>query len=89
MKNERKITSMSEAVRVLLEKYSLGHEFGLWDLKKDVFKAYPPSRVNHGDTVSRRLREYRYGKGFEIICINPHKSRYKKVALKIKGRGKP
>jgi hypothetical protein len=78
---------MSEAVRELLEKYPMDYEFGLWDLKRDVFRAYPPSKHTHGDTVSRRLREFRYGRGFEIICINPHKSRYKKVPLKIKGRG--
>jgi len=79
--------SMSEAVRGLLEKYPMNHEFGLWDLKKDLFKAYPPSKVNHADTVSRRLREFRYGAGFEIICIDPRKSRYKKVEFKLKGKG--
>jgi hypothetical protein len=76
--------SMSGAVRELLEKYPINFEFGLWDLKHDVFRAYPPSKYNHADTVSRRLREYRYGRGYEIICINPHKSRYKKVPLKVK-----
>jgi len=58
--------SMSEAVRVLLEQYPMGHEFGLWDLKRDVFKVYPPSKHTHADTISRRLRESRYGRGFEI-----------------------
>jgi len=82
------MNSMSEAVRELLEKYPMHHEFGLWDLKRDVFKAYPPSKCNHADTVSRRLREFRYGRGFEIICIKPNKSRYKKIPLKIKGRVK-
>ncbi|MDR0447246.1 MAG: hypothetical protein LBH07_01105 [Treponema sp.] len=80
--------SMSEAVRELLEKYPMDHEFGLWDLKRDVFRAYPPSKNNHADTVSRRLREFRYGKGFEIVCVVPNKSRYKKIALKIKGKTK-
>jgi len=80
--------SMSEAVRGLLEKYPMNHEFGLWDLKKDLFRAYPPSRVNHADTVSRRLRESRYGRGFEIVCIDPHKSKYKKIPLVIEGKGK-
>jgi len=73
------VTSMSEAVKELLGKYPIGYEFGLWDLKNDVFRMYPPSKYNHADTVSRRLREYRYGNGWEIICINPCKSRYKKV----------
>ena len=82
------MNSMSETVRLLLEKYPMNFEFGLWDLKRDVFEAYPPSRANHADTVSRRLRESRYGAGFEIICINPNKARYKKVPLVIKGREK-
>jgi hypothetical protein len=79
--------SMSAAVRGLLEKYPMDYEFGLWNLKRDVFRAYPPSKNNHADTVSRRLRESRYGKGFEIICINPNKARNKKVPLKIRGKG--
>jgi hypothetical protein len=72
-----KVTSMSETVRTAFEKYPINYEFGLWDLKKDVFMLYPPSKYNHADTVSRRLGEFRYGKGFEIDCINPVKSRYK------------
>ena len=83
------MNSMSEAVRVLLKKYPMNYEFGLWDLKKDVFRAYPSSKYTHADTISRRLREFRYGAGFEIICVDPRKSRYKKIPLKIKGRGKP
>jgi hypothetical protein len=76
-----KAESMSGAVKYLLEKYPVNFEFGLWDLKKDVFRLYPPSRDSHADTVSRRLREYRHGKDYEIICINPCKSRYKKVKI--------
>jgi hypothetical protein len=71
--------SMSEAVKMLFEKYCIDHEFGLWDLKGDVFRLYPPSKFSHADTVSRRLREFRRGKDYEIICINPNKSRYKKI----------
>jgi len=73
---------MSEAVKGLLEKYPMNHEFGLWDLKKDVFEAYPPSKYNHADTVSRRLREFRYGKGYKIACVNPNKSRYQKIGTR-------
>jgi len=80
--------SMRQTVRELLEKYPMDYEFGLWDLKRDLFRAYPPSKYTHADTVSRRLREFRYGRGFEIICINPHKSRYKKVLFRLKGKGK-
>jgi len=72
-------SSMSAAVRELVDKYPMNYEFGLWDLKRDVLRLYPPSKFNHADTVSRRLREFRHGRGFDIICINPNKSRYKKV----------
>ena len=34
--------SISEAVRGCLENYPMGYEFGLWDLKNDVFRVYPP-----------------------------------------------
>jgi len=80
--------SMSEAVRTLLEGYPMGHEFGLWGLKEDVFRLYPPSEFTFGDTISRRLRQFRYGAGYEIVCIDPHKARYKKIPLKIEGKGK-
>ena len=73
--------SMSGAVRECLERYPKNHEFGLWDLKRDVLRLYPQSKYNHADTVSRRLREARYGKGYQILCINPAKSRYKKVPV--------
>jgi len=76
--------SMSAAVRDVLEMYPMDHEFGLWDLKRDVAKRYPPSRNYHGDTISRRLREFRYGRGWEILCIKPNKARYKKVKFTIK-----
>jgi len=79
--------SMSEAVRELLNKYPMNHEFGLWDLKRDVQRMYPPSKFNHADTVSRRLREFKHGENFDIICINPNKSRYKKVEWKPKKKG--
>jgi len=78
--------SMSEAVRKLLDKYPMDYEFGLWDLKRDVLRIYPQSRFSHADTVSRRLREFRHGKDFDIICINPNKSRYKKIKRQAKKR---
>ena len=73
--------SMSGAVRECLERYPKNYEFGLWDLKHDVFRLYPKSKYTHADTVSRRLREARYGNGYQIVCINPAKSRYKKVPV--------
>ena len=79
-------SSMSDAVRRLVDMYPMDYEFGLWDLKRDVQRLYPPSKYNHADTVSRRLREYRHGKDYEILCINPNRSRYKKVKLDRKKR---
>jgi len=76
------ITSMSEAVREVLDHYPLEFEFGLWDLKRDVFRLYPPSKHFHADTVSRRLRENRHRKGYDIICIDPNRSRYLKAGKK-------
>ena len=76
--------NMSAAVRDVLEAYPMDHEFGLWDLKRDVAERYPPSEDNHGDTVSRRLRESRYGRGWMIVCIKPNKAMYKKVKFEIK-----
>lgn len=73
--------SMAGAVRDVLDSYPMGHEFGLWDLKKEVIKRYPPSRKNHGDTVSRRLREFRIRNGYEILCVDPQKAKYKKVVF--------
>jgi len=76
------VNSTSAAVRELLGRYPINYEFGLWELKGDVFVLYPPSKHSHADTVSRRLREFRHGKGYEIICVNPNKSRYKKITIK-------
>lgn len=73
--------SMAEAVRDVFDMYPMDYEFGLWDLKRDVERRYPPAKKNHGDTVSRRLRENRVRNGYEILCVNPHKSRYKKVVF--------
>jgi len=73
---------MAAAVRELLRKYPGNYEFGLWDFKRDLEKIYPHCKRNHADTVSRRLREFRNGEHFTIKCINPNKSRYKKVMIK-------
>jgi hypothetical protein len=79
------IESMSEAVRTLFEKYPMNHEFGLWDLKRDVFRMCPKTKFTHADTISRRLREFRYGRGFKIACIDANNSRYKKIKFEVKG----
>jgi hypothetical protein len=79
LKADRSIKSLSEAVGIMLERYPINHEFGCWDLKRDVARIYPKSKLTHGDTVLRRLREKRNGKGYQIKCVNPNRSLYKKV----------
>ena len=74
--------SMSQAIRGCIENYPLETIFGLWDLKRDLFKAYPPSKNSHADTVSRRMREIRHGRDYDIICVEPNKSRYVKAGKK-------
>ena len=73
---------LSSAVKTAIERYPMDYEFGLWDLKNDVLRIDPSTKFCHADTASRRLREFRHGKDYEIICIKPHLSRYKKMSKK-------
>ena len=81
-----KCSSMSEAVRTALRNFPKDWEFSTQDLKHDCFRLYPPCRNSLGETFTRRLRNFRHGKDFgldyEIICIKPAKSRYKKMSIK-------
>ena len=80
--------TLKGTVRKVVEGYQMNHEFGLWDLKRDVERIFPGAKYMHGDTVSRRLREVRHGKDYEILCIKPTMSRYKKVTNKVKANDK-
>jgi hypothetical protein len=75
---------MSQAVREYFDKLPMDAEFGCYDLKREVLKSYPAYRFMLADTILRRLRENRYGKGYEIVCVKPNKSRYKKIKFTLK-----
>jgi len=80
------IYSMCEAARVLIEKYPIGHEFTMREFEIDVIRLCPKAKNNLSHTIDRRLREYRHGKNYDIICINAIRSRYKKVKIDLKKR---
>ena len=82
MKIREGITSMATACQYFFDRIPFDYEFTGWDLRNEVRKLYPDCRNSFGDTVTRRLRENRLGKGYEIICIDIPKSRYKKVSIK-------
>ena len=82
------VTSIASAVKEFFDRLPMDAEFGCWDLKRAVARLYPQSEYTHGDTILRRLRENRYGKGYEIVCVNPNKSRYRKVKFAIKAKPK-
>jgi len=71
--------SMSEAARELLEKFPMDYEFTMGEFTAGVIRLYPKARFNLSHTIDRRLREFRHGRGFDIICIDPMKARYIKV----------
>jgi len=79
-------SSMSEAARELAEKYPMDCEFSGKEYINGVIRIYPKARHNFGHTIMRRLREFRHGKNFDIICIDKMRSRYKKVKPSIKRR---
>jgi len=70
------IKSMSEAVRIVLDKYEVGMEFHGNELKRDVTRIYPDARYCYVDSCLRKLREF---KRKQILCISRDKSLYKKV----------
>ena len=85
-KADRTIGSLKAAVEYFVMKIPVGYEFTGWDLENEIHRLYPPSRNNLGRTKDRRMREFRHGKDFgldyEIVCINPAKSLYKKMSGK-------
>ena len=79
------IVSMSEAVRVVIDRYPVGFEFHGNQLHRDVVRSYPKARNMYVDTILRRMRQWRRG---QIKCIQPLKSLYMKVELEKKKKSK-
>ena len=76
LRKAQTIKSMSEAVRMVIDKYPVGHEFHGNELKRDVVRIYPLARYMYVDTLQRRMRRWRRD---QVQCINKPKSLYKKV----------
>jgi len=68
--------SLAQAVRAVIDRYKVGHEFSGWDLHRDVVKVYPMAKFTFPDTILRRMRHWRR---VQIKCIKPENSIYKKV----------
>ena len=78
--------SIQKAVKYVLDRYPMGHEFGSLELRREVARLYPKYKCTFADTITRRLREVRKGEGYGIFCINHPKSLYKKIELQKKSR---
>jgi len=79
-------SSMCEAVKKLLSLYPIGHEFTMREFTNDVIRLFPKAKYNLSHTIDRRLREYRHGIDFDIICINALRSLYRKEKIDLKKR---
>jgi len=69
--------SMAEAVRIVFDKYPVGHEFHGTELKADVVRICPKARYMYHESLLRRLRESRRA---QFVCLNVQRSFYKKVS---------
>jgi hypothetical protein len=68
--------TMSEAVRMVIDRYPVGHEFHGNELHRDVVRIFPGAKFMYTDSIQRRMRRW---KRAQIKCINGNKSLYKKV----------
>jgi hypothetical protein len=71
--------SMNSATKETLDKFPMDYDFNLHDLISEVIRLHPPSKYSFGETFGRRLRGNRHGEDYDIVCIDPNRSRYKKV----------
>jgi chorismate synthase len=76
MSGENEIKSMSEAVRIVIDRYPDGHRFHGNELKNDVVEIYPPAINMYVDTIQRKMRRWRRG---QVRCVDNNKSLYEKV----------
>jgi len=73
------INSMSDAVKVTIDRYPDGHLFYGNQLKDDVVKIYPEAEHCYPDTILKMARRHRRE---SYISIDRNNSLYKKVAVK-------
>jgi hypothetical protein len=73
---EKKLTSMSAAVKTVIDNYPLGHEFYGNQLKDDVVEIYPDAINMYPDTILKMARRHRRD---SYVCIERNDSLYKRV----------
>jgi len=73
---KEKLSSMSAAVKVVIDGYPIGHEFYGNELKEDVVFIYPDAVNMYPDTILKMARRHRRD---SYISINRNNSLYKRV----------
>ena len=70
------IASMSEAVRVVIDRYPVGYRFHGNELHDDVARVYPRATRQYPDTIMRMARRHRRD---SFRCVNRDISLYEKI----------
>jgi len=70
------VKSISDAVKVVIDSYPIGHEFYGNELKNDAVSLYPKSAYAYVDTFLKMARRHRRD---SYICIDRNNSLYKRV----------
>ena len=73
---KKEITSICQAVKVVIDEMPIGREFSGKELKKLVVKMIPAARFKYEDTFLRSARKMCRD---SFICVKRSKSLYKKV----------
>jgi hypothetical protein len=73
---EKKLSSMSNAVKVVIDMYPVGHRFHGNELKGDVVKIYPDAANMYPDTILRMARRHRR---YAFKVADQNNSLYEKV----------
>ena len=74
--DKEKFTSMSAAVRYVIDDYPAGHQFYGNELKDDVVKVYPDAVNMYPDTILRMARRHRR---YAFKVVDQNNSLYEKI----------
>jgi len=74
-----KIKTMSDAVKIVIDGYPVGHRFFGNQLHEDVVRIYPPSARQYVDTLLRMARRHRR---YAFRVVNQNRSLYERIAFK-------
>jgi len=76
MAEKEKLSSMSAAVKIVIDDYPIGHKFFGNELHDDVARIYPDARDMYPDTILKMARRHRRD---SYICIDRNNSQYMRV----------